>query len=125
VSRNPAAGFPTKNTNGPRDWTSQRAAMSVTADVMTLSHAERDRLGVGLHVDHRDLVIEELAASERRLTEHVALAESERDGYRVVAQQAIHALHREQLEAKRLREALERLRDEFRSLRIRTMRVAA
>jgi hypothetical protein len=53
--------------------------------------------------DHRDGVIETLAASEAWLLERVVDLTTERDAYRAVAHQAVHALHSLTAERDRLR----------------------
>lgn len=45
-------------------------------------------------IDYRDVAIEQLAADEAALRARVASLEADVESYRLVAQQAIHAVHR-------------------------------
>ena len=69
------------------------------------------------HLDYRDEVIAEFAASERRWIERVADVESDRDSYQLIAKQAIHALSAVMTERDRLRRRVVQLIDEVRRLR--------
>lgn len=69
--------------------------------------------------DSHDLVIDMLADSEAALMDGLVDLVIERDAYRLVAQQAIHALHDLARERDRLRAAHDRLIDEYRTLRAR------
>jgi hypothetical protein len=66
--------------------------------------------------DYRDLVIETLADSEAALLDCIVDLTVERDSYRLLAQQAIHALHDREIEMRRLRESLRLLREDRRRL---------
>jgi hypothetical protein len=67
--------------------------------------------------DYRDLALEHAAADHVELVARVADLEDERAAYRVLAQEAIHALHHITTERDRLRDRLYRLLDELRGLR--------
>jgi hypothetical protein len=64
--------------------------------------------------DYRDLVIEEIGDSEAALLDRIVDLVIERDGYRLLAQQAIHALHAREIQVTRLRESQRLLREESR-----------
>ena len=66
-----------------------------------------------------DLVIDTLALSEAELLERVASLEADRDSYRDLAHQAIHALHAVTQELRRTRGQRDRIRDAFRAFRER------
>jgi hypothetical protein len=73
-------------------------------------------------VPYHDLVIPELADCEAYLLERVASLEADVVAYRMLAQQAIHALHDVVLNRDRLRASHHRLLDEYRALRVQTLR---
>ena len=78
--------------------------------------------------DYRDIVIEDLAASEAELREQVSLLEAERDGWRLLAEQAIHyaADLTQQLEVADSRRYIHRRRlDEQQPTEIERRQVAA
>ena len=75
--------------------------------------------------DYRDIVIEELADAEALLLERVASLEADVQSYRLLAQEAIHALHDLARERDRLRERHHRLLNEYRALREDLLRAAA
>jgi hypothetical protein len=64
--------------------------------------------------DYRDLVITDLADSEALLRERVASLESDCTGYRLLAQEAIHALARVTRERDQARRELRYLRHQHR-----------
>jgi hypothetical protein len=68
-------------------------------------------------VSDRDLVIRALADSEGELLDQIVALTSARDAYRLLAQQAIHALHAVQVRERRLHDQLTRLRDAYRATR--------
>jgi hypothetical protein len=68
--------------------------------------------------DYRDLTIESLTAE-------VLNVERQRNTWRALAQAAIHRLHDQHVEFRRLQERHERLIDEYRALRADRMRRAA
>ncbi len=76
-------------------------------------------------IDARDMALEALADSEAALVEQIGELRADRDAYRAVAQQAIHALHALTVECHRLRARHSRLIDEYRYLRTQTIRQAA
>ncbi len=63
--------------------------------------------------DYRDIVIEELADAEALLLERVESLEEDVQSYRLLAQEAIHALHDLARERDRRRERHHRLLDEY------------
>ena len=67
--------------------------------------------------DHRDVVIEWFAADEQDLLERLASVEDDRETYRALAQEAIHALAEETRRHAATRAALARERDQHRALR--------
>jgi hypothetical protein len=69
------------------------------------------------------MVIGMLADGEAAAWERVVEVEAERDSYRELACQAIHALRERTLERDREKAAHHRLLDEYRHLRARTMPV--
>ena len=73
-------------------------------------------------IDHRDLVLEHLAADEAALREQLFGALAAAAGYRALSQQAIHALHDLTRQLERTRQAHGRTRDEYRDFRARLMR---
>jgi hypothetical protein len=77
-------------------------------------HAAQDQHHLSAARDYRDLVIEELADSEAALLDQIVDLVRERDAYRLLAQQAIHALHDGELQTRRLRESLRLMREERR-----------
>jgi hypothetical protein len=64
-------------------------------------------------------VLEALADSEAALVERLASVEADRDIYRLLAQEGLHALHHQTVTLDRLRMAHYRLLDEYRALRRR------
>jgi phosphohistidine phosphatase SixA len=62
-------------------------------------------------------VIQELAAAEAALIEQLASVEADRDVYRMLAQEGIHALYHQARTLERLRASHDRLLNEFRALR--------
>ena len=68
--------------------------------------------------DYRDLCIADLAQSEAALCERNAALEREREAYRLLAQEAIHALHALTCERDRLRCRLRLVVNELRARRI-------
>ena len=72
--------------------------------------------------DYKDLVIEMLADSEAELCERNASVEADRDTYRMLAQEAIHALHHQTITLDRLRASHQRLIDDYRRLREQVLR---
>lgn len=72
-------------------------------DVTTTRETERPARGA-MTRDYRELVIEMLADSEAALIERVVGLTIERDSHRLLAQHAIHFLHTQHVELKRLRE---------------------
>jgi hypothetical protein len=75
--------------------------------------------------DYKDLAVELLADSEAALQERVANLEQDIAVYRELVQQALTVVHDVTIERDRLREQHHRLLDEYRHLRIQTMRQAA
>ena len=71
--------------------------------------------------DHRDLTIEMLAADEAALLDRVIATERERDSFRVLAHEAIHALHDVAADRDRQRAAHHRVLKEYRALRAQMM----
>lgn len=71
--------------------------------------------------DYRDVVIADFAASEAALLERVVDLTIERDSYRLVAAQSIHALHHQGRELALLHARHERLIEEYRRFRVATM----
>ena len=63
-------------------------------------------------------VIEELADREAVLLERIDSLEADRDAYRELAQQALHALHDEHVKAARRKGSYLRLLEEVRGLRV-------
>jgi hypothetical protein len=72
--------------------------------------------------DSADLVIEMLADSEAELIDRVVDLMIERNAYRTLAQHAVHALHDMTIERDRLRTSQHRLINEYRPLRVKTLR---
>lgn len=69
-----------------------------------------------------DMVMEDLVDSEAELRDALIVTTADRDAYRILSHQAIHALHDLTRQRDRLREQHARLLDEYRSLRVQTMR---
>lgn len=67
--------------------------------------------------DYRDAVIETLAEAEATLADKIVALTSERDAYRLVAQQAIHICHAQYVELRGLSARYKRLLRDFRALR--------
>ncbi len=63
-----------------------------------------------------ELLVEALAHSEAILVERVADLTDERDSYRLLAQQALHALHELTVELDRFRTRVSRLLKELRAV---------
>lgn len=71
-----------------------------------------------------EYVIEELAGCEAVLRERLASVEADRDIYRMLAQEGLHALHHQGVTLSRLRASHHRLLDEYRALRQREQAAA-
>lgn len=74
--------------------------------------------------DYRDLVIEMATDAEVLLVESLVRLKADRDAYRMLAQQAVQALHDRTRDLEALREQHHRLVDEYRHLRGQVMRQA-
>jgi hypothetical protein len=72
--------------------------------------------------DHRDLALEELAASEARLVDRVQELESENHSLRELLSEAISAVARLTADLHRSSATASRLREEFVEFRARVMR---
>jgi hypothetical protein len=72
--------------------------------------------------DCRDIVITDLADAEAALLECLAWITADRNAFRVLAQQAIHQLHHEAQQLRKLRAQHHRLLDEYRHLRAQLIR---
>lgn len=72
----------------------------------------------------RDLAIEALADEQIGLEDQIVHLTADRDAYRELAQRAIERVHSLTATVNRLREQHQRLVDEYRALRERTMRDA-
>ncbi len=73
-------------------------------------------------ITSHDLVLEMFADDERLLLELLACVEDDVVIYRELAQEAIHALHRELSAHAATRQQLARLQDEYRHLRAQVMK---
>lgn len=72
--------------------------------------------------DYRDAVIETFADTEAALLERVVELTIERDAYRLIAVQAVHALCDRRQQLDRLRAQHHRLQADYRGARTTTMR---
>jgi hypothetical protein len=71
--------------------------------------------------DYRDIALEHFAADERELLERLASVEDDRETYRCLAQETLHALAEETRRHAATREQLARERDQHRTLREQIM----